>query len=127
MGTLTSDEYAVEEGREWCAYLDRVTKECRRLISEGRVPDSEGLDGFLADSGVVLQQVRMDVASAASRGEQTVRTAVRLSTEEYKRLLNMNESILNLLQILEMRGAVILDRTDAVGRVARAIVGGEFA
>jgi hypothetical protein len=127
MGTLTSDEYDVEEGREWCAYLDRVTKECRRLIAEGRVPESEGLDGFLADSEVVLQQVRIDVASAASRGEKTITTSVRLTSEEYKRLLSMNESILNLLQILEMRGAVALDRSDAVGRVARAIIGGQFA
>lgn len=127
MGTLTSDAYDVQEGREWCAYVERVSKECRRLIAEGRVPDSEGLDGFLADSGLVLQQVKRDVAAATGRGDKTVRTSVQLSPEEHKRLLNMNESILNLLQILEMRGAVSLDRSDAVGRVAGAIVGGQFA
>ena len=127
MGTLTSDEYDVDEAREWCAYLDRVTKECHRLMAEGRLPESDGVDGFLSDSGVVLQQVRMDIAAATGRGERTTRTAVRLTTEEYKRLLSMNESVLNLLQILEMRGAVVLDRSDAVGRVARAIIGGEFA
>lgn len=127
MGTLTSDEYDVEEGREWCAYFDRISKECRRLMAEGRMPDSEGIEGFLSDAGMVLHQVRADLAAASAKGEKTTRTSIRLSNEEYKRLTSMNESILNLLQILEIRGAVVLDRTDAVGRVARAIVGGHFA
>lgn len=126
MGTLTSHEYDIAEGQEWCDYFDRVSGECRRLVSEGRMPDTEALDGFLADSAAVLHQVRKDVADARARGAKTTRTAVTLTNEEHKRLLSMRESVLNLLEILEMRGAVNLDRTEGVGRVVAALTTGPF-
>lgn len=127
MGTLTSQPYDVAEGKEWCDYIERVLSECRRLMAEGRMPDSEGIDAFLADVPHVVQQVRRDVTSAAVRGESPIQTSVSMTSEEHKRLISMSESILNLLQILEIRKAVVLDRTPAVGRVAAAIVGGTFS
>ena len=74
----------------------------------------------------MLRTVKRDVSTASARGEKTTATAISMTAEEHKRLISMSESMLNLLQILEMRKAVILDRTEAVGRVAGAIVGGAF-
>jgi hypothetical protein len=121
MGTLTSTEYDIDEGEEWCNYFDRISRECRRLVTEGRMPDTDALDAFLADSAAVLRQVRLDVAAARGRGAKTTISQVSLTKEEYQRLIDLRESILNLLQILEMRGAVDLNRTEGVGRVVAAL------
>jgi hypothetical protein len=126
MGTLSTNEYDVAEAKQWCDYLDRIVGECRRLMTEKRVPESDTLDAFLEDSEVVLRTVKRDVSAAAARGDITARTDISMTSEEHKRLVSMSESMLNLLQILELRKAVVLDRTEAVGRVAAAIVGGTF-
>lgn len=127
MGTLTSQPYDVAEGEAYCAYLERITGECRRLMTEGRMPDSETTDAFLSDVGRIVRQVRLDTATARSRGERTICSAISMTNEERKRLDSLSESMLNLLQILELRGAVVLDRTDAVSRVAAAFAGADFA
>ena len=126
MGTLTTEPYDVAEGQEWCDYFERLITQCRRLIGEGRVPDTTGLDAFLAESAQVMHQVRRDVTAARAKGLATTRTVATMTTEEHKRMLSVSDSILNLLQILEMRGAVSLQRTDAVARVAAAIDAGAF-
>ena len=127
MGTMTTLEYDISDGQEWCDYFDRIERECRRLVAEGRMPDTAALDGFLADSGELLRQVRHDIVSARGRGAKSTITAVSLTKEEYKRLIDMRESVLNLLQILEMRGAVKLDRTEGVGRMVVALTTGTFS
>jgi hypothetical protein len=126
MGTLTTLEYDISDAQEWTDYFERINRECRRLVTEGRMPDTDALDGFLADSAELLRQVRIDVSAARSRGAKTAVSAITLSKEEYKRLLAMRESVLNLLQILEMRGAVNLNRTEGVGRMVAALTGGPF-
>ncbi len=126
MGTLTTKPYDVAEGQEWCDYFQRLLGECQRLIGEKRVPDTEGLDAFLHDSNLVMQQIRRDVTTARGRGDKSTQTAVSMTNEEHKRMISISDSILNLLLILEMRGAVSLQRSEAVGRVATAIDAGEF-
>lgn len=126
MGTLTSTAYDVTEGREYVGYLDRVLKECVRLRAEGRLPDGESVDAFLDDAQLVLHAVRQDVASASARGVSTIQSQVRLTAEEHKRYLTMGESLRNLLEILELRKALVLDRTPAVGRVAESFYAGTF-
>ncbi|MCU1588568.1 MAG: hypothetical protein JWN31_2061 [Frankiales bacterium] len=126
MGTLTTQPYDVAEGQEWCDYFERLLGECQRLIGEKRMPATDGLDAFLHDSNLVMHQIRRDVVAARGRGEKTTATAVDLTNEEYRRLMSISESILNLLLILEMRGAVSLQRSEAVGRVAAAIDAGAF-
>ena len=126
MGTLISNRYDVAEGREWCDYLERVIGECHRLRGEGRLPESAGLDPYLDDIGMIVRQVRSDVVLGAARGEREVTTSVGLTAEEHKRLVMMSESLRTLLEILELRKAVVLDRTPAVGRVAAALVEGQF-
>lgn len=127
MGTMTTLEYNVSDGEEWCDYFDRINVECRRLVSEGRMPDTQALDGFLVDSAALRRQVRNDVTVARGRGATTTITEVSLTKEEYKRLIDIRESVLNLLQILEMRGAVKLDRTEGVGRMVAALTTGTYA
>ena len=126
MGLLTSQEFDVAEGAAYCDYLERITKECRRLMAEGRIPDSDTTDAFLADVGRIVRQVRIDIGTAKATGQETIRSSVTMTNEEHKRLDSLSESMLNLLQILELRKAVVLDRTDAVSRVAAAFAGAEF-
>lgn len=126
MGTLTTQPYDVAEGQEWCDYFERLLGECQRLIGEKRVPDTEAMDAFMHDSRLVMQQIRRDVTAARGRGEKTTQTRVDLTKEEHTRMISISDSILNLLLILEMRGAVSLQRSEAVGRVAAAIDAGEF-
>jgi hypothetical protein len=126
MGTLISEPYSVVEGQEYVAYLDRVLGECQRLLREGRLPDAEGIVGFLEDAQPVLQRVRRDVAAATATGETTIRSNVDLTTQEYQRYQTMGESVRNLLEILEMRDALVLNRTESVARVADAFQRGEF-
>ncbi|MCU1588731.1 MAG: hypothetical protein JWN31_2224 [Frankiales bacterium] len=127
MGTMTTLEYDISDGQEWVDYFNRISGECRRLVAEGRMPDTEAVDGFLADSAALLRQVKEDIATARSRGAKTAITAVNLTAEEHRRLIDIRESVLNLLQILEMRGAVQLDRTEGVGRMVAALTTGTFS
>jgi hypothetical protein len=126
MGTLTTEPYDVAEGQEWCDYFERLTGECRRLIAEQRMPDTSEIDLFLSDSTVVMQQMRHDITLAKATGQKTLQSSVPLTAEEHKRLLTISDSVLNLLLILEMRGAVELQRTEGVARVAAAIDAGAF-
>lgn len=126
MGALVTQEYDVSDAQEWCAYFDRISGECRRLVAEGRMPDTEALDAFLADSAALLHNVRRDVAAAKATGATTAQSSVSLTHEEYKRLMSMRESVLNLLEILEIRGAVKLERTDGVARMVGAMTNGTF-
>lgn len=127
MGTMTTLEYDVSDGEEWCEYFDRISRECRRLVNEGRMPDTEALDGFLVDSAALLRQVRHDVAAARRQGTSRTITSLSITKEEYKRLIDIRESVLNLLEILEMRGAVKLDRSDGVARMVAALTTGSYA
>jgi hypothetical protein len=126
MGTLISKPYVVSEGQEYAEYLDRVLGECRRLLREGRLPDGDGVVAFLDDAQLVLQCVRRDVADAGASGRTTIRSELQLSKQEYDRYQTMGDSILTLLQVLEMREALVLNRTESVARVADAFQAGEW-
>ena len=126
MGQLACEPYDVDEGREYVGYLDHVLRECDRLLAVGRLPDSEAMRAFLDHAHVVLDHVRHDVAEAGATQQRTVRTVLTLTLDEHRRMVSMNESIKTLLEILEFRQAVQLNRTDAVGRVAAAIQEGSF-
>lgn len=127
MGSLTSQPYDVSEGKEYAAYLARVLGDCRQLMADKRLPESEGVLGFLDDAELVMRRVRIDTASAEGRGDATTRTSIAVTADEHQRILTMGESLLNLLEILELRKAINLNRTDAVARVANAFREGVFA
>lgn len=126
MGMLVSHEYDVAEGQEYVVYLERVLGECRRLREEGRLPEGDNVDGFLDDVAVVMHEVRRDVGIASAQGRTRTRSEVRMSDEEHKRITSMSESVRNLLEILELRKALVLDRTPGIARVADALLTGTY-
>jgi hypothetical protein len=126
MGTLTSHPYDVSEGQEYAGYLDHVLTECHRLVREGRVPSDDGILAFLEHAAVVLRRVQADVASAGATGRSTIQSQVPMTPSEHQRYVTMNDSLRSLLEILELRDALALNRTEAVGRVSDAFLSGEF-
>jgi hypothetical protein len=127
MGTLTSQPYLVTEGQEYVAYLENLLGQCRTLLAEGRLPDSDGVSDVLDIADVVLRRVRLDTSAAAARGERQITTTMTMTEGELKRLLTIGESMLSLLEILEIRKALEFNRTDAVARVGEAIYGGVYS
>jgi hypothetical protein len=127
MGTLTSQPYLVSEGQAYVAYLENLLGQCRKLLAEGRLPDADGVADVLDVADVVLRRVHLDTSAAATRGEQRITTTMPMTQGELKRLLTIAESMLNLLEILEIRQALEFNRTDAVARVGEAIYGGVYA
>ena len=127
MGQLRTAPYDVAEGREYAAYLSNMCAECVRLAEAGRLPDTDELAGFLATARQVHSQVAADVQRAEAAGETSVISSIQMSAVEHARMRNMNDSFRNLLEILEMRQAVALNRTPAVARVADAIQAGTYA
>lgn len=127
MGTLTSQPYLVSEGQEYVAYLEHLLPQLRGLIAQGRVPDADGVGDFLDHTELVQRRVRLDTSSAAERGEVRITTKMSVNEAELKRFLTIGESILNLLEILEIRQALEFNRTEAVARVGEAIYAGVYA
>lgn len=127
MGTLTSQPYLVSEGQEYVGYLEHLLPQLRGLLAQGRVPNADGVADFLQYTELVLHRVRLDTAAAASRGEQRVTSKLTVNQAELKRFLTIGESMLNLLEILEIRKALEFNRTDAVARVGEAIYGGVYS
>ena len=126
MGTLISQPYALSDGQEYVGYLQHVINESQRLIGEGRMPSDEGLVAFFEDAQHVLGQVRRDVNAATAAGQTTVQSHVDFTSQEYSRYRAMGDSARNLLEILEMRDALVLNRTEAVARVADAFRDAQF-
>jgi hypothetical protein len=126
MGTLISQPYALADGQEYVGYLEHVIAESQRLIAEGRMPSDEGLVAFFEDAQHVLGQVRRDVNAATAAGQPTVQSHVDFTAQEYARYRAMGESARTLLEILALRDALVLNRTEAVARVADAFTGAQF-
>ncbi|HVE98536.1 MAG TPA: hypothetical protein VNA12_05085 [Mycobacteriales bacterium] len=127
MGQLVSAPYSTDDGVEYVAYLAHVQSECWRLVDEKRLPGSDELVAFLDSAERVVQQVRRDVAGATAAGDAVVVSTIPMLPAEHARMQNMNDSLRNLLEILEMRQALELNRTPAVARVAEAIMTGTFS
>lgn len=126
MGTLISQPYALADGQEYVGYLEHVIAESQRLIGEGRMPSDDGLVAFFEDAQHILGQVRRDVTAATAAGQSVVRSHVDFTAQEHARYRAMGDSARNLLEILEMRDALVLNRTEAVARVADAFASAEF-
>src|SRR5205085_938670 len=111
----------------YVAYLERVLDECVGLAKEGRLPDTEEIARFLDVERDCLVQLRRDVRLAAARGDSQVVSEIPMDEQEHARMLAMNDTVANLLQILEYRDALELNRTEAVARVSKAILGGTYS
>ncbi len=127
MGELVTQPYNPAEGTEYADYLEHITREADRLRREGRLPDNETVLSFFDDVGLVIRKVREDASRAAARGDAEVVTRIEMTSADYRRLMSMNESMRTLLEILEMRAAVDMKRTDGTTRVATAVREGTFS
>jgi len=126
MGTVITPSLAVDECQEYVDYLEHVVRESRRLMREGRLPSDDGVAAFLEDAQRVAHQLGREVAQARATGQHTVRGRVELARDGYRRLTTMSDNLRNLLEILEIREALVLNRTEAVARVATALSASEF-
>jgi hypothetical protein len=126
MGTMTSQPYSVDDGEEYSAYLDNVFTALPKMQAEGRLPSDDAVLSFLDDMQRVRSTVRADVARARSTGAKQVVSRLTLTAADHRRLLALGESMQNHLQILEIRKALVLDRSAGAGRVADAFRGGTF-
>ena len=126
MGQLRTAPYDVADGQEYAAYLANMVEECGRLASVGRLPDTDEMAGFLATARQVLAQVSSDVSRVQATGDSTIVSSIQMTAPEYSRMRNMNDTFRNLLEILEMRQALELNRTPGAGRVAESIQSGAF-
>jgi hypothetical protein len=126
VGRLVTCAFDVEDGQEYVSYLDRVLDECVALARQGRLPDTEEVSRFLDVERACLVQLRRDVGLAAARGDAQVVSEIPMDEQEHARMLAMNDTVANLLQILEYRQALELNRSDAVARVSKAILGGTY-
>lgn len=127
MGTLVTQPYDPAEGAEYADYLEHISREADRLRREGRLPDNDTVLSFFDDVRGVISAVREDSSRARSRGEQQVVTTLTLSGADYRRMMSMSESMGTLLEILEMRQAVDMKRTEGTARVATAVREGTFS
>ena len=127
MGRLVTRAFDVAEGQEYVEYLERVLDECVGLVDEGRLPDTEEMTRFLEVERDCLVQLRRDVRLAAAQGETQVVSEIPMDEQEHARMLTMNDTVANLLQILEYRQALELNRSEAVARVSQAILGGTYS
>ena len=118
--------YDPAEGAEYADYLEHISTEADRLRGEGRLPDNDTVLSFFDDVRTVIRRVREDSSRARARGETEVVTRIELGAADYHRMMNMSESMGNLLEILEMRQAVDMKRTDGTVRVATAVREGTF-
>ncbi len=126
MGFMVTAPYMPADGEEYVAYHRRLAGELARLQGEGRLPDDHGVSGFLADLKRIVSIVASDVTSARSRGETTIVSRFEMTASDFRRRRDMNDSLRNLLEILQMRKAVDMRRTEGAGRVADALGAATF-
>lgn len=126
MGQLETKPYDVADGKEYTSYLQHICGEASRLRREGRLPDNEPMLEFFDDVDNVLEQILRDVARADGLGQGQVVTRIDMSAAHYRRLMSMSESLGNLFEILQIRQALDMKRTDGAARVAQAVREGTF-
>jgi hypothetical protein len=125
--TFTTQPYVPDDGREFGQYMQVVMKSMDRLRTDGRVPDDPGMDTLLAFWRAVTTQVKKDVDRADSVSQRPITTTLPMTAAEHQRIWAMFDTLYPLLEILEIRGAVDLRRTEGVTRVIDALYGGALS
>jgi hypothetical protein len=126
MGHLETKPYDAAEGKDYADYLEHIAGEADRLRRDGRLPDNDAVLEFFDDMRTVLRQVRADSARALASGDRQVVTRIEMTAAHHRRMMDMNESLGSLFEILEMRQAVDMKRTDRTARVATAVREGSY-
>ncbi|MDP9100568.1 MAG: hypothetical protein M3N21_00220 [Actinomycetota bacterium] len=126
MGFMVTAAYAPADGDEYVAYQRRLDGELARLRAEGRLPDNDSVEAFLDQLRRIVRIIASDVISARSRGETDVVSRFEMTAAEFRSRRDMNDSLRNLLEILQMRQALDMQRTAGAGRVADALGAATF-
>lgn len=126
MEKLTTKPYLPAEGREFLEYMQHLLPEMDRLQREGRIPGDHGVDDLLAFWRLVTAHVRVDVDRAGPTSVTPITTSFAMTEAEHQRIWSMFDTLYPLLEILEMRGAVNLERTEGMTRVILALYQGSL-
>lgn len=128
MPTFTTQPYQPQDAKEFLDYMQRIMGEMARLQGEGRVPDDHGTNALLTFWRNVIAQVRTDVGNVGAASRKPITSSLPMTEAEYQRTWAMYDTFLQLLQILELRGAVDLDRgSEGAMRVINALYKGTLA
>jgi hypothetical protein len=127
MSTFTSQPYLPQDASDFLDYMQRMMGEIARLQVEGRVPDDTGTNNLLAFWRTLIAQVRKDIARVGVGSETEITSSIPMTEAEYKRNWAMYDTFLQLLQILDLRGAVDLEANDGVMRVIGAMYKGTLS
>ena len=126
MGELVSRPYDVNDADAYVEHLEHGLREAERLMREGRIPSTEDVYRYVDGVRAASRQIAGDAANARARGETTVVSRFERTAAEHAGTSSLGEHLGVLLEILEMRDAADLRKTDASRRVAEALKGGTF-
>jgi hypothetical protein len=127
MPTFTSLPYQAEDAKEFLDYMQRMMGEVTRLQREGRIPDDTGTNTLLDFWRTMVSHVRMDSGKVSASSNVPITTSWEMTEAEYQRTWAHYDTILSLLEILDMRGAVKLEASPGVMRVINALYKGTLA
>lgn len=127
MATFTSLPYQAADAKEFLEYMQRMMGEVSRLQSEGRIPDDTGTNTLLDFWRTMVSRVRMDTNTVPAVSTKPITTSWEMSESEYQRTWAHYDTVLSLLEILDLRGAVKLEASPGVMRVINALYKGTLA
>jgi hypothetical protein len=127
MGTFSSQPYQAADAKEFLEYMQRMMGEVARLQKEGRIPDDTGTNTLLDFWRAMVSRVRIDSSKVGASSSTPITTSWEMSQPEYDRTWAHYDTILSLLEILDIRGAVKLEASPGVMRVITALYKGKLA
>lgn len=127
MSTFSSQPYQASDAKEFLDYMQRMMGEVTRLQREGRIPDDTGTNQLLDFWRSMVTRVRADVGKVSVTAKTPITTSWEMSEAEYQRTWAHYDTILSLLEILDLRGAVKLEASPGVMRVITALYKGKLA
>ena len=127
MATFTSQPYQAQDAKEFLDYMQRMMGEVARLQREGRVPDDTGTNTLLDFWRSMVAHVRSDSGKVSAASKTPITTSWEMTEAEYQRTWAHYDTILSLLEILDMRGAVKLEASEGVMRVITALYKGKLS
>lgn len=127
MATFTSLPYQAQDAKEFLDYMQRMMGEVTRLQREGRIPDDPGTNSLLDFWRTMVSHVRVDAGKVPATSNTPITTSWEMTEGEYQRTWAHYDTILSLLEILDLRGAVKLEASPGVMRVITALYKGKLA
>lgn len=124
MSTFTSQPYQPQDAKEFLDYMQRMFGEVARLQDEGRIPNDAGTNSLLTFWRTMVAHVRSDIGNVGASSKNPVTTSWEMTEAEYQRTWAHYDTILSLLEILDLRGAVKLEASPGVMRVITALYKG---